>query len=123
MSAFVNYMAIPGIPKTTNRDRSKLFRVFDPEIVIKSTCEQFNIELVKLQSKSRQRKVVFPRQVIMYFLTEYTDMTYLEIGKIFNRDHTTVIHSKDTIKDLMTTDDKVKYLVEGAKKNIVDNHV
>jgi chromosomal replication initiator protein len=116
-------MAIPGIPKTTNRDRSRLFRVFDPDIVVNSTCDYFNIELVKLQNKSRQRKVVFPRQVIMYFLTEYTDMTYREIGLIFNRDHTTVIHSKDEIKNLMTVDDKVRCLVEGAKKNIIDCHI
>lgn len=122
MCAELNYMAIPGVPNTTNRDRSRLFRVFDPEIIIKTACEYFRLELDDIKGKCRKRELVFPRQVIMYFLTEYTDQTYLVIGKLFNRDHTTVIHSKDAIKDLMTFDDKVRAQVEDLKKQIANNH-
>lgn len=78
--------------------------------------------LAELQTKCRKRKLVFPRQMIMYFLTEYTDMTYKQIADIFNRDHTTVIHSKDTIKDLMHSDDKVRARVDELKKLIANNH-
>lgn len=123
MCAELNYMAIPGVPKSTNLDRSKLFRVFDPEIIIKSSCHYFEIDLEDIQGKSRKRELVIPRQVIMYFLTEYTDLTYKIIGNIFNRDHTTVIHSKDTIKDLMTTDDDIRAKVEELKKFISDSHI
>lgn len=123
MCAELNYMAIPGVPKSTNRDRSKLFRVYDPEIIINSSCEYFNIKLATIQGKSQKREFVFPRQAIMYFLTEYTDLTYKIIGNIFNRDHTTVIHSKDTIKDLVTTDDDVRAKIEELKKHISDSHI
>jgi chromosomal replication initiator protein len=122
MSAVLNYMAIPGVPRGTNRERSKLFRVFDPEIIIKTGCEYFKIDMSVMQRKCRKREIVFPRQVIMYFLSEYTDMTYLLIGSSFYKDHTTVIHSKDTIKDLMTTDDKVRAKVEELKNLISNNH-
>jgi chromosomal replication initiator protein len=115
-------MSIPGVPKSTNRDRSKLFRVFDPEIIIKTSCTYFNSSLEVLQRKSRKREFVYPRQVIMSFLTEYTDLTYLIIGNMFSRDHTTVIHSKDTIKDLMTNDDNVRAHIEELKVLISNSH-
>jgi chromosomal replication initiator protein len=122
MCAELNYMSIPGVPKTTNRDRSRLFRVFDPEVIIKTSLEYFNLTIEQLQDTSRKRTLVLPRQIIMYFLTEYTDLTYLEIGNIFKKDHTTVIYSKDTVKDLISTDDSVKEKVEELKKKIANNH-
>lgn len=122
MCAEMNYMAIPGIPRFSNRDRSKLFRVFDSEILIKTICEHFKTPLETLQVKRRTRELAFPRQVIMFFLAEYTDMTYREIGAVFSRDHTTAIHSKDTVIDLMTTDDKVRDRIDELKKQIANNH-
>lgn len=122
MEKILNYMAIPGVPRTTNRDRSRLFRVFDPEVTIKTICEQFDITLATIQVKCKKRELVFPRQMIMFFLTEYTDMTYKEIGDIFYKDHTTVIHAKNTIRDLMSTDEKVSHRVEELKKQIANNH-
>lgn len=122
MNKVLNYMAIPGVPKSTNRDRSKLLRVFDPEIAIKTICEHFGLTMDELNVKCKKRDLVFPRQVIMYFLTEYTDMTYKQIGDLFNRDHTTAIHSKDTIKDIMSTDEKVMARIDELKKSIANNH-
>lgn len=122
MNKVLNYMAIPGIPKSTNRDRSKLFRVFDPEVTIKTICEHFDMSLVGLQIKCKKREVVIPRQVIMYFLTEYTDMTYKQISAIFNQDHTTAIHSKNTIRDLISTDEAMKARIDELKKQIANNH-
>jgi len=59
----------------------------------------------------------------MYFLTEYTDLTYLAIGKLFGRDHTTVIHSKNLIKDFIKVVESVRDEIEIIKKQIIDNHI
>lgn len=122
MTVKLNYMAIPGVSKLTNRERAKFVRVFDPEIVIKASCAYYDKPIEELQTKSRKRELVVPRQVIMYFLSEYTDMTYLAIGKIFNRDHTTAMYSKDNVKDLMTTDDDFKGEIDELKSLIAGSH-
>lgn len=122
MNKVLNYMAIPGMSMSTNRERSKIFRVFDPEIILKTICDHFTLSIGELNVKCKKRELVFPRQIIMYFLTEYTDLTYKQIGGLFGRDHTTAIHSKDTIKDLMSTDDKVRERIEDLKKQIANNH-
>lgn len=122
MNARVNYMSMPGVPKTANRDRTRHLSVFMPEIIINVGCNHFDIPIETLQGKCRERKYVMPRQIIMYLLVTYTDMTYLNIGRLFKRDHTTVIHSKDTVKDLISVDDDMRERVEELKKKIANSH-
>jgi len=54
---------------------------------------QFNVSVKELQSRSRKRTVAFPRQIGMYLSRKYTDESLADIGKAFNRDHSTVLHS------------------------------
>jgi chromosomal replication initiator protein len=122
MEKILNYMAVPGVPRVTNRDRSRLLRVFDPEIAIKTITDHFGLPMEELNVKCKKRDLVFPRQVIMYFLTEYTDLTFKQIGALFGRDHTTAIHSKDTMKNLISTDDKVRARIDELKRTIANNH-
>lgn len=75
-----------------------------------------------LRSKSRKREYVTPRHILIYFLAEYTDMTYLVIGNQFNRHYSMAIYSKKHIKDLITTDEKIKAYVDELKKLIANNH-
>ena len=121
MSA-VNYMSIPGVPKTINRDRTRHINVFTPEVIINASCKYLDVPLETLQGKCRKREFVMPRQIIMYLLVSYTDMTYLNIGKLFKKDHTTVIHSKDLVKDLISVDDSMRLRVEELRKQIAESH-
>lgn len=118
----LNYMAIPGVPKSVNRDRTRHINVYMPEIIIETSCQYFDITMETLQGACRKREIVLPRQLIMYMLVSYTDMTYLNIGVIFKKDHTTVIHSKNTIKDLLCVDDGIREHVDELKKRIAANH-
>lgn len=122
MNAKVSYMAIPGVPKTVNRDRTRHINIFMPEIIVNVGCMYFNVPLETLQGKCRKREYVMPRQIIMYMLVAYTDMTYLNIGKLFMRDHTTVIHSKDTVKDVMSVDDTMRDKIDEFKKLVAASH-
>lgn len=117
-------MVIPGIPTKVSRKRSKLLTRFVKGIIIKSVCDHFDLPIEKLQAKGKPRKFAYPRQVIMYFLSEYTNETYLQIGQYFGgRDHTTAIHAKNLIKDLIKVDDKVRDEIEEIKLKVIDNHV
>ncbi|MEK7622143.1 MAG: chromosomal replication initiator protein DnaA [Patescibacteria group bacterium] len=60
----------------------------------------YNIEERMLYEKTRKKEVVKPRQVIMYLLREDLHTSYPYIGqKLGGRDHTTVIHAYDKIKN------------------------
>lgn len=72
--------------------------------VIKTIADFYNIEEGSIYHKTRKKEVVRPRQLIMYILREDFNISYPSIGeKLGGRDHTTVIHSCEKIKDELKT--------------------
>ena len=54
---------------------------------------QFKVTKEELTSRSRKRSVTFPRQVGMYLTRKYTDQSLADIGALYNRDPSTVLHA------------------------------
>lgn len=73
--------------------------------VVKKIAEYYEVEEQNIYKKTRKKEVVRPRQVIMYILREDFAISYPSIGeKLGGRDHTTVIHSCEKIKNEIKTD-------------------
>lgn len=73
--------------------------------VIKIVSDFYGIEDSAIYNKTRRKDIVKPRQVAMYILREDFDVSYPAIGETLGgRDHTTVIHSYEKIKNDLTTD-------------------
>lgn len=73
--------------------------------VIKVTSDFYGIEETSIFEKGRKKEVIKPRQVIMYLLREDLDISFPSIGeKVGNRDHSTVIHSYEKIKNDLKSD-------------------
>ena len=73
--------------------------------VVKKIAEYYEVEEQNIYKKTRKKEVVRPRQVIMYILREDFSISYPSIGeKLGGRDHTTVIHSCEKIKNELKTD-------------------
>lgn len=73
---------------------------------------QFKISIQDMQSKSRKKKVSFPRQVAMYLSRKHTDETLADIGRIFNRDHSTVMHSIKVVSGLNRRDNSISAQID-----------
>ncbi len=75
------------------------------DTIQKMVCEYFDVQYEKLLHKTRKREIVQARQITMYLAKAFTKNSLKTIGDHFGgRDHTTVIHSCQTVKDLMDTD-------------------
>lgn len=73
--------------------------------VVKTIANFYGIEETSIYEKTRRKEVVRPRQVIMFLLREDFHISFPTIGeKLGGRDHTTVIHSCDKIKNDLTLD-------------------
>lgn len=59
---------------------------------INDVCKDYDITYEQIISPTRMRTVSLPRQVAMFKLHQL-GYSLVEIGKIFNKDHTTVIHA------------------------------
>jgi chromosomal replication initiator protein len=70
------------------------------EEVVRRIAQYYEIPEKSIYEKTRKKEVVKPRQIIMYMLREEFSVSYPSIGeKLGGRDHTTVIHSCEKIKE------------------------
>lgn len=89
------------IIKNSTRPR-KTLAVSD---VVDKVARYFDIDSSSIYEKTRRKEVVKPRQIIMYILREDFQVSYPAIGqKMGGRDHTTVIHSCEKIKNQLKGD-------------------
>jgi chromosomal replication initiator protein len=64
-----------------------------PTEIIEKVSAFYRPELERLYTRSRFTDVRKVRQVSMFFMKDFTKLTWREIGDYFNRDHATAIHS------------------------------
>jgi len=74
--------------------------------VIKIISDFYKINEESIYEKTRKKEIIKPRQIIMYILREDFSISYPSIGeKLGGRDHTTVIHSCEKIKNDIKSND------------------
>ena len=54
----------------------------------------------------------------MYLVREMTDYSLPEIGKVFSRDHTTVLHSINKIENYLKETSEMDNIIKTLKANI-----
>ncbi|HMO78757.1 MAG TPA: chromosomal replication initiator protein DnaA [Candidatus Paceibacterota bacterium] len=87
------------------KNSSKPKKLVSVNELIKIISDFFNVEEASICDKTRKKEVVRPRQIIMYIMREDFNISYPTIGeKLGGRDHTTVIHSCEKIKNDLKID-------------------
>ncbi len=87
--------------------------------VISTICNYFNIVSKDLTGPKRQKGLVLPRHFAMYILSEELGMTVEKIGQILGgRDHTTVMHGRDKIRELVIKDREIQRMFVEVKQNL-----
>lgn len=80
----------------------------DKDIIIETVSTYLNISIKDIFSKTRKQEVVFARQLCIYLISQMLSLPLASIGKLFNRDHTTIMHAKNKIETDLKTDKKLK---------------
>jgi chromosomal replication initiator protein len=70
--------------------------------ILNTVSNYYGVTINELKGKCRKRRIVKPRQVIMFLLRTKARMVLSDIGDVMNRDHTTVIHSITCIQNDIT---------------------
>ena len=88
--------------------------------IIGSVCSFFKITRENLLGKSKKKELVQPRQICAYLMCEIMSIPLESIGKALGgRDHTTVIHSRDKISNLIKVNDRIAKEVEDVRNLIL----
>ena len=72
--------------------------------ISETVAASFNVDMVVLTSKRQDRGASIPRKVAMFLCRELTSETEIEVGKIFNRDYSTVIAAIRSLVSMMESD-------------------
>lgn len=82
------------------KDTAKPTKSVSVKDVLKAIANFYDIDESSITDKTRKKEVVKPRQIAMYILREDYGVSYPSIGqKMGGRDHTTVIHSCEKVKN------------------------
>ena len=97
-----------------------MLRSYDKRTTIdeiqKKVAEYFNISVKEMQSSRRARTVARPRQVAMYLAKQLTSRSLPEIGRKFDRDHTTVMHAVRKVEELILEDSSLAENVDSLRR-------
>lgn len=89
----VHYLSQEGINK---------FLITKTIKIVEIVFNHLDISMDEMTTFHRKRELVEARQISMYFIKKcFKNMTLSEIGKLFNRDHATVLYSVKHISELI----------------------
>jgi chromosomal replication initiator protein len=80
-----------------------------PDLIMETVCRYFEIDQQALLSKSREKRVAYPRQIAMYLMRELGNRSLVEIGDALGgRDHSTVHHGWRKMERALSVDPETK---------------
>ena len=77
--------------------------------VINVVTDYFKTSEDVICSRSRKQEIVYMRQLAIYLSSKHTEQSTVQIGnRLGGRNHATVIHSINQIRNLIDTDEKTR---------------
>lgn len=86
-----------------------------------AVAEHFELTIDELLGSSRTKRIAGPRQIAMFLACEYSGQSLAMIATAFGRDHSTVVHARDKVREAKRNDpaaadavDSLKTIIHGA---------
>ncbi|OGF20611.1 hypothetical protein A2316_01340 [Candidatus Falkowbacteria bacterium RIFOXYB2_FULL_38_15] len=90
-----------------------------PKQLILIVSEFYDIKIDDLLGPSREKKLSFPRQIIMYLMRKELESSFPAIGQeLGGRDHTTAMHACDKIEKEIQINERLKQEIEQIKQRV-----
>ena len=108
-------MAKNSLKDIINPNKTK---VINFEIILEEVSKHYNVSLNDIISSKKNKEIAIARQVVMYLCEKLTEDTKTTIGKKMNRDHATVIHNINKVKELIENDPSFEKSIDSLIKII-----
>jgi chromosomal replication initiator protein len=94
-----------------------------PVAVLTAVGRYFDVPVDALKGKARHKQIVVPRQIAMYLMREDAHLSTPEIGRLLNRDHTTVLHGIKQVASDIASGGPSRAAVGGVREVIAGGAV
>lgn len=93
--------------------------IIHPDTIIDTVCAFYNVRATQVRGAKRDALLVRPRHMCMYLLKKETRLTLVEIGNLLGgRDHTTIMHGVDKMRELLLTTPRVSEEIVFIKRKL-----
>lgn len=83
-------------------------------------CQVCSVTWKSILDHDRKANVVIARQLFCYFASEVLHKQVTEIGRIIGKDHTTVIHGRGKIRNMIDTEDDLYCPIINEVQGLLD---
>lgn len=107
------------LKENNNISKNKKEIKITTDMVIRKVADFYNVSTADIKSISRKKKFALCRQIAIYITCEMTSQSTTEIGDYFEKDHTTILHSRDKIAGKIKHEENLKKEIDKIKKEII----
>lgn len=88
------------------------------EKIVDEVSRTYNVSVDDIYSKKKQADIAYARQISIYIVCQVMSLSSTEVGKKFNKDHTTVLYTVNKVKEILKVNESESKLVEDIIKNV-----
>ena len=88
--------------------------------IFHAVARKYGVTVEDIRGKRRTREIAQARHVCIYIMRTVTDMSLPSIGRVFNRDHSTILSSIDTIQEKIREDASLENDIDDLIKEITN---
>jgi len=90
-----------------------------PKHILNTVASYFDVSITDILGACREKRLAFPRQIIMFLMREEISSSFPSIGnEIGGRDHTTAMHACDKIRRELEENPKLRQDIDLIKQRI-----
>lgn len=101
-----------------------MLRAYDRRITVdevkRCVSRRYGLKTGDLESRSRRSEIVRPRQLAMYATRLLTGKSFPDIGRHFDRDHTTALYAVEKMASLALTNPEIAAEIDEIKRSLRD---
>ena len=86
--------------------------------IFASVYNKFGVKREDIVGLKRTKEIANARHIAIYLIRNITEMSLPNIGKIFNRDHSTIMSSIETVQKKLATDTKLSFIISEIEKEV-----
>ena len=108
-------MAKNSLKDIINPNKTK---VINFDVIIEEVSKHYNISINDIISTKKNKEIATARQIVMYLCNKLTEDTKSNIGNKMGRDHATVIHNINKVKEKIENDPSFEKIIDSLIKTI-----
>ena len=75
--------------------------------IVRDVCKVFNLREHQIYGYAKQNEITIPRAIAMYAAREVTGFDYVKLGRLFQRDHTSILYAARRVKNFLYIKDQM----------------